>query len=461
MLRRGGLIMAIVEVVKYDGGPDVFAWKFPNDELGTWTQLIVNESQEAVLYKGGQALDLFAAGRHTLSTANIPILRKLVNLPFGGESPFKAEVWYVNKIHSLDIKWGTPTPIQLQDPKYNVFIPLRSYGQFGIQIGDSKKFLKKLVGTMPIFNSDNIINCFRGLYLTQVKDSISSYLIKKGVSALEINAYLVELSQHLREAIRPIFNEYGIKLLNFQVGDISVPEDDTAVMKLKNALAKKAEMDILGYSYVQERSFDTLEGAATNPGASQSGIMGAGIGLGMGMGVGGVMGQQVGGMAQGINVKEMKKCIKCNTDMEATVRFCPVCGYDTQSVPEPVPVAVSAAAPAVETAPVSNNTDCSECGRSYSKKAKFCPECGNPYNPCTFCGADMMKDAVFCPECGKSVPKPCPKCGVLLDEKDTKFCPECGESLIRKCSGCGKPIEGDPKFCLECGLKLEDESDAE
>lgn len=99
--------MAIVSVVKYDGNPDVFAWKYPDSELGTWTQLIVNESQQAILFKGGQALDVFEAGRHTLSTNNIPFLEKIINLPFGGQSPFSAEVWFVNKQFNLDVKWGT------------------------------------------------------------------------------------------------------------------------------------------------------------------------------------------------------------------------------------------------------------------------------------------------------------------------------------------------------------------
>ncbi|MDR0454944.1 MAG: SPFH domain-containing protein [Deferribacteraceae bacterium] len=170
--------MTIVEVVKYNGNPDILAWKYPSEELGTWTQLIVNESQEAVLFKGGQALDIFAAGRHTLSTANIPFLNKIINLPFGGRSAFTAEVWYINKLYTLDIKWGTPTPIQIQDPKYKVFIPIRSFGQFGIRVEESKKFLAKMVGTLSIFDKDNIIRLFRGLYLTTVKDSISFYLIR-------------------------------------------------------------------------------------------------------------------------------------------------------------------------------------------------------------------------------------------------------------------------------------------
>ena len=99
--------MALIDVVKYNGGPNVFAWKFPSDELSTFTQLIVNESQEAILVKDGQFADIFKAGRYRLTTANIPILNNIINLPFGGESPFKAEVWYVNKAYSLDIKWGT------------------------------------------------------------------------------------------------------------------------------------------------------------------------------------------------------------------------------------------------------------------------------------------------------------------------------------------------------------------
>ena len=432
--------MAIVEVVKYNGTPDVFAWKYPNEELGTWTQLIVNESQEAVLYKGGQALDLFPAGRHTLETANIPLLNKIINLPFGGRSPFAAEVWYINKVYSLNIKWGTPTPIQLQDPKYKVFIPIRSYGQFGIQIGDSKKFLTKLVGTLYEFDKESILNYFRGLYLTKVKDSISSYLIKKGICALEINAYLDELSEYLKQSITPILDEYGISLVNFYVNDINVPEDDAAVKKLKDALAKKAEMDIVGYSYAQERSFDTLEGAATNPGSGQSGLMGAGIGLGMGVGMGGVFGNQMGGLTQNINTREMKKCPSCGIAIEATDRFCSACGYDTKFQNKPTNI--------------NDKVTCSKCGNSFSKKSKFCPECGTQYNPCAYCGADLTIGATKCEVCGKSVPKPCPKCGTLILDKKMKFCPECGESLILKCANCGTNIERSHKFCPECGSKL-------
>lgn len=102
--------MALFDVIKYNGGPDVLAWKYPSEELGTWSQLIVNESQEAVLVKGGQVFDVFGPGRHTLSTANIPLLRHVINLPFGGRSPFTAEVWYINRAYNLGVLWG-PLPL--------------------------------------------------------------------------------------------------------------------------------------------------------------------------------------------------------------------------------------------------------------------------------------------------------------------------------------------------------------
>lgn len=434
--------MAVIEVVKYNGSPDVFVWKYPSEELGTWTQLIVNESQEAILFKGGQALDLFTAGRHTLETSNIPLLNKIINLPFGGRSPFAAEVWFINKIYSLDIKWGTASPIQLQDPKYKVFIPVRSFGQFGIQILDSRKFLKKLVGTLSSFDKENIVQYFRGLYLTKVKDAISGYLVKKQISILEINAYLEELSEFLNKKMIPVFEDYGIKLVNFFVNDINVPEDDTAVKKLKEALAKKAEMDIVGYSYTQQRSFDTLEGAAKNPSSGQAGLMGAGLGLGMGVGIGGAFGNQMGGLSEVINTKDVKTCPYCGSHIDADSLFCPKCGKDTR-----------AEAQKSDKPDKSDSVKCSACGCEFPKKAKFCPDCGTPYNPCIYCGADMPKDAAKCPECGKDAPKICPKCGAS-NKPSTKFCIECGKPLVKKCAGCGCVIEGSPKFCPECGIKL-------
>lgn len=441
--------MALIDVVKYDGSPDVFAWKYPNSELGTWTQLIVNESQEAVLFKGGNALDAFGSGRHTLDTANIPLLNHIVNLPFGGRSPFSAEVWFVNKVSSLDIKWGTPTPIQIQDPRYGVFIPVRSFGQFGIKIEDSKKFLIKLVGTLPILDRDSLLKFFRGLYITKVKDTISTYVVKKQISLLEINAYLDELSVYMQERIEPTLNEYGIKLLNFYVNDINIPEDDSAVITLKDALAKRAEMNIIGYNYQQERSFDTLEGAATNPGTS-AGVMGAGLGLGMGFGIGGAMGPAMGGIASNLNTAAPSAgfCPNCHAPLVPGKRFCADCGCDTTA---PRPAAQPASSAPAQQEP---RFKCSQCGAMLTKGVKFCPECGSKYNPCPKCGADMPDGAKSCSECGYQAPSPCPKCGSPIVGENVKFCPECGSELIQKCPKCHSIVYGTPKFCPLCGQQL-------
>lgn len=122
---------------------------------------------------------------------------------------------FINMAYSLDIKWGTPTPIQIQDPKYGVFIPVRSNGIFGIQIENPKKFMIKLVGTLRVFDRDSLVNYYRGLYITKVKDTISSYLVHKQISILEINAYIDELSGYMKERIEPTrryrqnFNSYN------------------------------------------------------------------------------------------------------------------------------------------------------------------------------------------------------------------------------------------------------------
>jgi membrane protease subunit (stomatin/prohibitin family) len=417
--------MAIVQVVKYNGGPDTFAWKYPSEELGTWTQLIVNESQEAVLFKGGKALDIFQSGRHTLDTANIPFLNKIINLPFGGRSPFTAEVWFINKIYSLDIKWGTSSPIQIQDPKYGVFVPVRSNGMFGIKIEDSKKFLIKLVGTLSVFDKTSIVKYFRGLYVTKVKDAISSYLIHKQISVLEINAYIDEISNYMKERIEPTLDEYGIKLVNFYVNDISIPEDDPAVAKLKDALAKRAEMN------------------SKNPSSSSAPFMGAGLGLGMGVGLGGAVHSAFSQISTQLNTMDnstQKECPSCHVQMNSNQRFCGSCGCDTEKK-------------TIDEKNKKSKIICSKCAYELTTKTKFCPDCGKKYNPCPECGADLPEGCTSCDSCGYELPGKCPKCGSPT-LKGVKFCPECGESLVHKCPKCNASIEGSPKFCPECGEKL-------
>ena len=292
--------MAIIDNVKWDGSPNILAWKFPSAELSTWTQLVVNESQEAFVVRGGVYEGPFGAGRHTLNTENLPILRALIGLPFGGQSPFAAEVWFVNRVTNLNLRWGTPDPIQVQDPKYQIMMPVRAFGQYGVRISESKKFLLKLVGTLPSFDASTLSEYFNGKLITKIKTEIAERITNRNVSILHISTLLTELSMELERSLATDISEFGISLSEFHIHSINIPEDDDAVRKLKLALASKAEMGILGFNYQQQRSFDILEAAASNEG-NAGGVLGAGLGMGIGVAAGSTMGQAFGHIASNLN----------------------------------------------------------------------------------------------------------------------------------------------------------------
>ncbi len=292
--------MAIIDVVKWDGSPHVLAWKYPSEALSTWTQLIVNETQEAYLVKGGVYVGPIEAGRHTLSTENIPGLSGLIGLPFGGRSPFTSEVWFVNRVANLDVRWGTPDPIQLADPQYKLMLPVRAYGQYGVRIIDSRKFLIRLVGTLPQFEASTLAEYFRGVFITRIKTEIANAIIINGQSVLDISTELGKLSEMLRVSLSEDMATYGLSLLQLNINSINVPDSDPAVQTLKAALAKRAEMTIVGFNYQQERSFDVMQQAAANEGTAGA-VMGTGLGAGMGVAMGMPIGQSF--MQAGSQVK--------------------------------------------------------------------------------------------------------------------------------------------------------------
>lgn len=179
--------MAIIDRIKYDGNLNNNQWmiyKCPSEEFVLGSQLIVNEGQEALFYKGGKALDLFGPGTHTLSSGNLPILNKIVNLPFGGKTPFSAEIYYVNKVANLDMKWGTSTPIPIEDPKYGLILNIGARGQYGIRILDSRLFVSKIIGAIPngtTVNSLKILRYFNGLINAKIKTVTAKFMIEKQI----------------------------------------------------------------------------------------------------------------------------------------------------------------------------------------------------------------------------------------------------------------------------------------
>ena len=141
--------MEITSVIKYEGDNSTFIWKHPKEDFCTTSQLIVHESQEAIFFLNGQALDLFGPGRYTLETANIPILHKLKNLPTDGVSPFHCEVYFINKVEQMAIRWGTDSKIQYIEPTYNFPLSIGANGEMSLRIQDSKKLLINLNLKVP------------------------------------------------------------------------------------------------------------------------------------------------------------------------------------------------------------------------------------------------------------------------------------------------------------------------
>lgn len=436
--------MALIDHVKWDADDQIYAWKFPSEELSSLTQLIISETQEAVLLKEGRMLGPFTAGRHTLDTKNIPVLSKFLKIPFDGKTPFTAEVWFVNKMMTLDVKWGTQHPIQLQDPKYKIMLPIRAFGQYGIQIENTKKFIKKLVGTLPVFDRTQLVSYFRGLMLTRVKSAVAKEIVKNQISILEISAHLDGISSSLETAMIPELEEFGIKLVNFYVKSINTPEDDPAVTKLKEALAKRAEMDIVGFNYQQERSFDTMETAAGNPSSGQAGLMGAGMGLGMGVGVGGAMGGAMGQMAQNLQT-DGNHCKKCDAVLQSGSKFCPGCG-------------APAGSEKIAKDKKADTLICDKCGAEAPQGSKFCPKCADPFICCPKCGVDNPEGNLNCSACGESMPKRCSKCDQMVSGSYT-FCPSCGNPMSKKCAKCESVLKSDAKFCPECGEPIKNKEE--
>ncbi len=292
--------MALIDVVEWKNAKDEVIYRFPEGAVSLGGQLIVRENQEAILFKEGQALDVFGPGRHSLKTGNIPILEKLVNLPFGGESPFPAEVFFLNKTEIPNLKWGTKQPIQLLDPIYSIPVPIRAFGSYSMRILDAKSFVVMATGTWQAFDTNSIGSALRDqILLPQLQDLIAEFMIKQNITILKLAAYYDEIGAAGKAKMSEAFTSFGIELVRFAIESINIPEEDESVQRLKKALADKAEINIIGGDdYRMKRTFDTMEKAAGSDGMA-GGAMGAGMGFSMGNQMGQMMNQTMGSQQQG------------------------------------------------------------------------------------------------------------------------------------------------------------------
>jgi membrane protease subunit (stomatin/prohibitin family) len=291
-----------LDVIKNAGPASDLAWKYPSDEAAYGSQVIVMESEEAVFFKDGQALDTFGPGRHTIESGNVPLLSKLINLPFGGRTPLPVSIWFVNKAAKLEgTKWGTRSPIQVFDTQFQLPVNLGAYGSLGIRIGDSRNFVVQLVGNQATFSLSRVTESVNGYIERAFKDLVAE-AVSRGQSVLSLSTQLEEFSEATRQKLNDEFRRYGLELIDFFVESIQVLDDDPAYQKIKSALSEAAELRIkaaaAGMStaqfYQTDRSLDVMQSAAENESGAAGAMLAGGLGAGLGLGAGMAAGQQVG-----------------------------------------------------------------------------------------------------------------------------------------------------------------------
>ena len=323
----------IAEIIKYEGDNSTFIWKHPCEDFNSLTQLIVHESQEAIFFMNGQALDLFGPGRYTLETENIPKIGKVLNRTTGDKTPFHCEVYFINKAEQMAIKWGTDSKVQYVDPTYGFPISIGASGEMSLRAEDSRKLLVKLVGTENYLGQQQLIGFFRAFLMTRVKTYIAQVIKANAINIFEIDENLTAFSENIHKLLIPDFADYGIALERFFVTNIVKPDGDRQYEKFKElhfrqyadiaeatlrqktdliyaqTEAQKVVIDSQaqatkraqeGYTYAQERGFDVAEKVAQNEAVGQFTNMGGGLGTmaGVGGAVGGVVGNAVGGALQ-------------------------------------------------------------------------------------------------------------------------------------------------------------------
>ncbi|MFE9873262.1 SPFH domain-containing protein [Micromonospora sp. NPDC005686] len=277
----------LIDIIEWlDDSRDTIVWRFPRyqNEIKMGAQLVVRESQTAVFVNEGKIADVFTPGTYTLETRNLPILSTLKGWKYGFNSPFKAEVYFVNTRQFTDMKWGTQNPVILRDAEFGV-VRVRAFGAFAARVVDAARLLRELVGTDPQFRTEEVQEYLRQLMVGRLGGALAA----AGVPLLDLAAHQDAIGRRLAAVLTEELAEVGIAIPKFVIENVSVPPE------VEKALDKRTSMGAVGDldRYTRFQAANAMEAAANNPG----GEAGAGIGLGLGMAMGQQMARSMGGGA--------------------------------------------------------------------------------------------------------------------------------------------------------------------
>ncbi len=230
----------IHDVIEYDGSNEVLIWKHPIEDFNDGTTLIVGPSQEAIFVRHGQVLERFTSGTYTLDMENHAFLRAIKGTVTGGVTPYQCTVYFVNKLISMAIDWGTDSPIRMMDPRYNVPMDIRSYGDYAVQIDDGRKLFDKLVGTTLGFTHDELKRYFNDLLATKIRALLAGVMIESNLSGIGIDQHLETISNALIAKIKPVFEPYGLDVIHFTVASISY----SGLEAIEEQIAEEARKNI-------------------------------------------------------------------------------------------------------------------------------------------------------------------------------------------------------------------------
>jgi membrane protease subunit (stomatin/prohibitin family) len=286
--------MPLLDVVEFlDPTGNVLAARVPPDgsgELRLGSQCIVREGQLAFFARDGRLLDMLIPGRHTLTTANIPLLVELFKIPFGNKSPFRADVYFVSLQQHTDLKWGTPQPIPMRDTQFGM-VRLRAFGTYILQVAEPRRLLSAVVGSRGHFTVQDVAEQLRSSITARVADVIAERMREKKLSVLDLATEYDELSLMAHDALKPDFQNLGLELVRFYINTISVPEELEKRLDQVGGVAAMGGMN----DFTRFKAAEALQDAAQNTGNS---LAGAGVGLGAGAQLGALMGQTIAGSVQ-------------------------------------------------------------------------------------------------------------------------------------------------------------------